>query len=319
MRIYPNSFCQLGYFGNFIQDLSARTLMRCVIASQNNDQCRIANYNSQTRICSLINENSFIGQIISLSTDNSIIFLQLCIDLTQQEPEYLYFGTYQPAVTLQHTINNSQQAAMIHLPVYIARYIHRLVSCICKNIMLIHQMKRNFDADFAWNYFVSTGYNFEARKLYTISSSSNTTISVTNDYIGICLSNRYITVTRKMSHTFQIRTTMARNGNTVIRDHLFILTDDVGMKSTNLLNRTEATFIYWPIRLNRQGFTNIVGDSSDRTYTACSSCLDSYPCIGRSVYSFISYGLNNTQLETLDSYWYTVGQANIIKYRSFRY
>jgi hypothetical protein len=68
--------------------------MRCVLACQNDDQCRLDNYNSQTLICSLTNESSFVGQTISSSSETSVIVSQLCEDPAKQEPEYFVFWIF---------------------------------------------------------------------------------------------------------------------------------------------------------------------------------------------------------------------------------
>ncbi len=170
-------------------------------------------------------------------------------------------------------------------------------------------------------------YDLGAGKLYIASPTGNKTISGTNDYYGICLSDRYIIVTRQSSGSlidvyersdgslaFQISVSLNYNACGVIRDQLFVVTDNAGMKSTNIVNRVNATLTNWPIGTYQQGRTNLAIASSGRTYTVCINCGSTY-CLGYSVCSLISNGLDNTQLATVGDYWYTAGRASKYKYR----
>lgn len=122
IRTYRSSLYQLGYFANFIRNVTATSLMRCALACQNDDQCRLANYNSQTLNCSLIDESSFVGQIVPSSSEGSVIVFQLCLDTTQQEPAYLCFGSARPPVTVQYALNNARSVRNISMVVYVARF-----------------------------------------------------------------------------------------------------------------------------------------------------------------------------------------------------
>jgi len=65
-------------------------------------------YNSQILICSLIDESSFVRQIITSSSKTSVIVFQLCGNPAKQESEY--------------AINNAQSVRNITLIVFIARF-----------------------------------------------------------------------------------------------------------------------------------------------------------------------------------------------------
>ena len=214
-KIHQSSFYQLGYFGNFIGNVTAPSLMRCIIACQNNDQCRLANYNSQTLICSLIDESSFFGQIISSSSETSVIVLQLCEDPAKQEPEYLCFGSARPPVTVQYALDNMKPVKNISLIGLVARFSSTGLLYIQEDqtdrvriyeldtytqtgqfTMFAGTAKRNFDGDFAQNYFVATRYSASsAPRIFVTASAWNQTID--GDYVsyGICLSELYFIIT----------------------------------------------------------------------------------------------------------------------------
>ena len=347
MKIHHSSFYQLGYFGNFIGNVTARSLMQCVLACQNDDQCRLANYNSQTLICSLIGESSFVGQIISSSSETSVIVLQLCEDPDKQEPEYLCFGSVRPPVTVQNALDNMQPVKDISLSVYVTRFsssgllymqehqadtvhIYELETYtkIGQFTMFPGNDKRNFDGDFAQNYFVSTRYSTSSTpRIYVVNSSWNKTIDGDDTFYGICLSELYFIVTHKSASTwidvyhrsngslaFRINGIDSPNGCGVIGDQLYILTDNVGMISTNIRNRTDATLKSWPYLTCRQGYSQMAIDSSGRTYAPCANRGLGF-CTGNSLCSIVSNGLDNTQLGTFGDYWYTSGRANKYKYR----
>jgi hypothetical protein len=61
MKIYHNSFYQLGYFSNFISNVTDQSVMRYVLACQNNDQCHI-------------DKSSVVVQMITSSSESSVIF-----------------------------------------------------------------------------------------------------------------------------------------------------------------------------------------------------------------------------------------------------
>ena len=345
-KIYYNSFYQLGYFGNFIGNVTARSLMRCIIACQNNDQCRLANYNSQTLICSLIDELSFVGQIIS-SSETSAIVLQLCEDPDKQEPEYLCFGSVRPPVTVQNALDNMQPVKDISLVVYAVRfsstgliymqehqddtvriYESETYTQTGQFTVFAGTEKRNFDGDFALNYFVATGYSESSTpRIFVVNSAWNK--SIDGDYVsyGICLSELYFIVTHKTYTTyidvyhrsngslaFRINGTDSPNGCGVIGDQLYILTATAGMISTNIRNRTNPTLKSWPYLTCRQGYSQMAIDSSGRTYTACAN-LAMGTCLGLPLCGIVSNGFNNTPLGTFGDYLYTSGRASKYKYR----
>ncbi len=101
--------------------------MRYVLACQNNDQCHLANYNSQTLICVLIDKSSVVVQMITSSSESSVILLQLCEDPTKQEPEYLCFGSIRPAAIIQYAIDNAPFSARIWIgKIYTASTINNV-------------------------------------------------------------------------------------------------------------------------------------------------------------------------------------------------
>jgi len=68
--------------------------------------------------------------------------------------------------------------------------------------MFTGKNKRNFDVDFAQNDCVSTDYSgSNVRGTFLMSPAGNKTVAPTIQYVGICLSERYIIGTRKPSST----------------------------------------------------------------------------------------------------------------------
>ena len=349
MKTYGSSFYQLGYYNNFIVNITARSLMRCALSCQNDDYCRLVNYNSQTMVCSLIDESAFVGRIVPAPSESSVIVLQLCTDPAKQEPEYLCFGSDRPAVTIQTALNSARPVRNISMTVYIARFSSTGLLYMLEHAsdtMHVYELntytrirsmrmfpglnKRNFDVDFAWNYFVFTGYSTSGVKgVFVVSPSGNRTLSPTVQFHGVCLSSRYIIATHTSGNmtsvferangslAFQIPSTYTGqpNGCGVIRDQLFISTNEDGLKSVNIVNRTNTTVTSWPIGTYRQGWTNMVIDSSGRTHTACASCGAWPSCLNLPVCSIISNGLDNTQLATFGNYYYTSGRASKYRYR----
>ena len=347
-RIYRNSFYQLGYFANFIRNVTALTLMRCIIACHSDDQCRLANYNSATLICSLIDESSFVGQILPSTSERTVIVFQLCLHPSKQEPTYLCFGSARPPVTVQYAIDNARLVQNLSIPVYIARFSstgllymqqHQNDSMLVYDINTYQQVqqfaffsginKRNFDGDFVQKYFVMTGHS--VRNLFISTASFNATKVPSNQYWGICLSDRYIIATRNIANTsvdvyersngslaFQIQDDFAYNGCGVIRDQLYLSTDSYGIKSTNLANRTGATIQNLSYGAYRPGWTNVAIDSSARLYTACANCGTWPSCLGVAICGLVSDGLNNSVMATMKDHWYISGRASKYAYRYFK-
>jgi hypothetical protein len=209
----------------------------------------------------------------------------------RSSPEYLCFGSVWPVVTVQYAINNAQSVRNITLPAYIGRFSSSGLLCMQKHvsdIMFVYELekytqiqqlitfseknKRNFDADFVQNYYVFTGYSGSVAQNVYVGSLWK---------IWLCFQlspERYIIVTRKAASTlidiyersngwlaFQMNSIGVPNGCGIIVDQLFVLTDNPGMISTNILSRTDATLKSWPCSTCRQGWTNMAIDSSGRT------------------------------------------------------
>ena len=111
VQLYHDAKYIPGYHLHTIGNYPMSTLVDCIYLCQNNDYCRTANYfNSETgSLCSLFEENSFVGQIVSISSSMSIVIsFNLCPNGIS-EPAYLCFGlptNNQAPVTVQHAMNN---------------------------------------------------------------------------------------------------------------------------------------------------------------------------------------------------------------------
>ena len=347
--IYANSVYQIGYFGNFIGNTSASNLMRCILACQNNDACRLANYDQNSSVCSLIDEYSFVGQIQAASAGQSVITFQLCLNPAQQEPQYICFGSTRPPVLVQQAIDNAQSVRNLSsMPIYIAKITTNALLYMqehssdqmqlynLQNYQFVQRFsifpgvnKRNFDLDLAQNFIVFIGHAATPNLYISSSTRNQTVLTSAGTYFGVCLSSRYIVVTRKASGTsidvfhrangslaFQLNVTTGYNGCAVLRNELFIATDSDGLKSMNLLDGAAATIKAWPIGAYRQGWTHIAVDSAGRTYIPCSSCnAFASSCLNSSVCALISESTNNTLLGQVKDYWYISGRASKYVYR----
>jgi hypothetical protein len=107
VTLHHNPKYLTGYHLHTIGTFPTNSLYDCIYLCQNNDYCRTANYfdlHSGT-LCSLFEENSFVGRIISTT---SIISFDLCPN-GFVEPPYICFGlptNIQSPVTVQYAMNN---------------------------------------------------------------------------------------------------------------------------------------------------------------------------------------------------------------------
>ncbi|UJR25098.1 hypothetical protein I4U23_006459 [Adineta vaga] len=87
------------------------TLHDCIYLCHDNDYCRTATYFDSTSdtMCSLFEENSFVGRIVSMTTTMSIVIsFNLCPN-GFSEPQHICFGlpeSIQPPVTVQYALDN---------------------------------------------------------------------------------------------------------------------------------------------------------------------------------------------------------------------
>ena len=95
VTITANSVYIPAVYKHFIANLSlTRSLSKCVYACQNNDYCRTATYVGQLLVCSLYEEYSFVGRIISsMLYDQSVLSFSVCPNDPVNEPFNACFGT----------------------------------------------------------------------------------------------------------------------------------------------------------------------------------------------------------------------------------
>jgi hypothetical protein len=95
VKIIPNSYYIPAYYKHFIYNISnTGSLSKCMYMCQNHDYCRTAVYTSQTLVCSLYEEYSFVGQVVvSTLGDQSVISFSFCLSDDINEPMDICFGT----------------------------------------------------------------------------------------------------------------------------------------------------------------------------------------------------------------------------------
>ena len=132
VEIYHDSKYIPGYHLHTIGTFSTNTLSDCIYLCQNNDYCRTATYfDSNTgSMCSLFEENSFVGQIISTtSTTSTIISFNLCPD-GFAEPAHICFGlptTTQPPVTVQYAMDHLRLVQQWPIRIYYPIILNNLL------------------------------------------------------------------------------------------------------------------------------------------------------------------------------------------------
>ncbi|UJR18497.1 hypothetical protein I4U23_005403 [Adineta vaga] len=109
-KIIRNSRYIVAYHLHALGTFPSSSLHNCIYQCQNNDYCRTANYfdSNQGTMCSLFEENSFVGQIVISTTMSIIISFNLCPP-GYNEPEYICFGTsinLRSPITVQNVLNN---------------------------------------------------------------------------------------------------------------------------------------------------------------------------------------------------------------------
>ncbi|CAF1228181.1 unnamed protein product [Didymodactylos carnosus] len=124
IKIRSHSIYKLGYFANFIENYTSSSIMRCTLICQNNDYCRTATYYpSPLFICSLYEEYSYVGQLLTDSSlySSSVILFQLC-PTGYTEPYYLCFGTSRDPIPYALALNQTQLITTItNLEIFLPR------------------------------------------------------------------------------------------------------------------------------------------------------------------------------------------------------
>lgn len=107
VKIISNSFYIPAYYKHFITNISnIHSVSRCMYACQNDEYCRAAQYDSQASICSLYEEYSFVGSVLSSNgTGQTVISFSHCSNDSVREPMYVCFGSPLAApITIENVI-----------------------------------------------------------------------------------------------------------------------------------------------------------------------------------------------------------------------
>lgn len=200
-----------GYHLHTIGTYAVTTLFDCIYLCQNNDYCRTANYfNSNMDImCTLFEENSFVGQIISsTSTMSIVISFNLCPN-SFMEPDYICFGlpsNIQAPVTVQYAMDHlrfiQQWSTRIYYPIILTTllYVPSFTNGTVKiyewpslkfiNNIIFPPPIYSFDMTLSGNFLLtSTGTHY----IYFYSASQNWTDS-SADFYPAYLSDDYLVV-----------------------------------------------------------------------------------------------------------------------------
>lgn len=133
VQLYHDSKYIPGYHLHTIGTYSSATLFDCIYLCQNNDYCRTANYfnSNMGTLCSLFEENSFVGEIISFTSTMSIVIsFNLCPN-DFMEPTHICFGlpaNTQPPAAVQYVMNHlrfvQQWSILIYYPIILTNLLY---------------------------------------------------------------------------------------------------------------------------------------------------------------------------------------------------
>ncbi|CAF1124739.1 unnamed protein product [Didymodactylos carnosus] len=354
IKIVPNAHYKLGYFANFLANLSGvRSLMHCALACQQDLSCRTATYYNNLSLCSLYDEYSYVGEIIPnfTTTDDSsaVLILQVC-PVGYEEPYHLCFGSYRPPVIFSDVVNNLTTAVaiisnsetfvprlsskLLYIPLYNSPItnIYDLTTYTQQQTIVTPLFNQcHSDIDFANQYLVCTGYLQNGTVI--LSPVLNMTIGLDKTGWNVCLNEEYIFITYKIlgstidvyyrtngTFAFEINGFYQANGCAVLNKKLFVLNPGVGLQSTDLDSSTFVITSYQNGSSNtiQQISSQFTIDSSGRSYTCgCSNSMNCLPPSTSDMSVIYSMTVNNITLlaKYLKPYSYLTGRATKYNYR----